>query len=185
MNNAPDFYKPWNQSNSNDSSARELTRLQRQMDTLFDEFFQKGVSQANSGMPTFAPKCDIEETDSHYVLSFDLPGLKKEDIQIELCGDQLCVSGERSEHNEERKKNLTRSERFYGSFTRSFMLPAGVKPDSIETDYKDGVLHVAIPKVEATKTQSIRVGESKPGFWEKLLGKKSETTEKKSSNKAA
>lgn len=151
---------------------RDLSRLQRQMDTLFDDYYRNSDTQS-SGLPMFSPKCDIEETETHYVLSFDLPGLKKEDINIELCGDQLCVSGERSEENEDRKKNRTRSERFYGSFTRSFMLPAGVSAESIETDYNDGVLHVAIPKVEVSTARSIKIVETKPGFWEKVLGKKS------------
>jgi len=139
---------------------RELARMQRQMDSWVT--------------PSFTPGYDVEETDAHYLMSFDLPGVKKEDIKIELLDGQLTVSGERKENREERNKGSAMTERFYGSFQRSFTLPAGVKPDQIETDYKDGVLRLAIPKIETAKAHQIKVEEGKAGFWDRLLGHKKE-----------
>jgi HSP20 family protein len=119
-------------------------------------------------------------------MSFDLPGVKRDDIKIDFKDGNLTVSGERKSETEKKEKSSYRSERFYGSFSRSFQLPAGVKPDQVEAHYADGVLRVTVPKAEAAKAQQIKIGEGKPGLWDKLLGtKKAEPTSRGSSEKAA
>jgi len=174
MSNLPSFWRDSSFSGSS-NPFRELTRMQRQMDTLFNDLWTNGaVGQESSMMSSFTPSCDVEETEAHYLMSFDLPGVKKEDIKVELRDGQLTVSGERNENREEKKKNRSTTERFHGSFQRSFTLPAGLKPEQIETEYKDGVLRIAVPKTEAVKTHQIKISEGKPGFWDKLLGHKKE-----------
>ena len=86
---------------------------------------------------------------------------------------------------EEKKKGNYRSERFYGSFERSFAVPNEVKAEDIATEYKDGVLRIAIPKCEALKPKQIKIGESKPGFFERLLKKDQKTIDVKDTHKVA
>lgn len=106
-----------------------------------------------------APACDISETADQFVLTFDAPGLKKEDIHIELTGRQLTVSGERKREEETQKGNTHRLERSFGAFSRSFDLPEGTNTEAVEANYDQGVLTVAIAKAEVGKTKKIQIGD--------------------------
>src|SRR3989344_4341040 len=117
---------------------RRIDQLQRQADWLFDSFQNESALPSAWGQDTFLPPCDVEETADHFIMSLDIPGMKKNDIKIELRNNVLTVSGERKEEKEEKKKGLFRSERFYGSFARSYALPEGVEADQIATEYSDG-----------------------------------------------
>jgi len=127
----------------------------------FDKFineFGVGPQQAeglNEG--TWSPKVDIYETDESYVLNAELPGLKKEDIQIDLNDNTLTLKGERKFEEKVEKDNYVRVERSYGSFTRSFVLSDNVNPENIKATYKDGVLEVTLPKKEEAKPKEIKV----------------------------
>ena len=135
----PKFLSPWA------SDFWEPTRL-------FDEVFG-GIENDN----ILAPAIDIEETDVEFLVSADLPGIKKEDISIESVNNQLSISAERKyENNEGRKQG--RTERFYGTYQRSFTLPAGVDAEKIQADYKGGVLTVHLPKGEKSKAKRIQIG---------------------------
>jgi HSP20 family protein len=188
MANFPSLFRPSSLLARSNDPFREMTRLQRQIDRMFDDFFTAWPEQTLTktlASPSFTPSYEVQDTDTHYVLSFDLPGVKKEDIKIELVGDQLHISGERKEEHEEKSKSRYQMERFYGSFDQTLSLPAGIKPEQIETEYRDGVLKVALPKVEAAKTQQIKIGEGKPGFFQKLLGQKKEETKEAPAGKVA
>jgi len=174
MKNLPDFFRRGSLSTGSDP-YRDMLRLQRQIERVFDDVWSgNGLETAIPATvaPAFTPSCDIDETDSHYLMSFDLPGVKKDDIKIDLKDGALTVSGERKSESERKDKNTFRSERFYGSFSRSFQLPAGVKPEQIEASYAEGVLRVAVPKAEIAKAEQIKVGEGKSSLWDKLLGHK-------------
>ncbi len=111
-----------------------------------------------AGTPAFKPSCDVTENETHYLMSFDLPGVKKEDIKIDVQDGVLTVSGERHDENEKKARNTFHSERFYGSFSRSFHLPAGAKPEHIQASYADGVLKVSVPKAELAKgAQQVKI----------------------------
>ncbi len=105
----------------------------------------------------FSPAADLEETETHFVLDFDLPGVKKEDIQIEVRDRNLHVSGERKFE----KKSKTHSERFAGKFERVWALPEGVEADKVEAAFSDGVLTVKVPKAEAAKPRVIKIQDGK------------------------
>lgn len=108
---------------------------------------------------TSFPPVDIQETDKNLLLNFDLPGVKKEDIKIEVDDDVLTVSGEKKEEEETDTKSSHRIERFYGSFERSFVLPRGVDPDTVKGDYENGVLRLEIPKSQVEKKpKTIEIG---------------------------
>lgn len=137
----------------------------------FDRLGATSRSPTRSGDVMLAPACDITETKEGYVLAFDVPGMKKEDIGIELSGRSLIISGEKKREDEYREGQVYRSERSYGKFTRTFELPEGVNADLIEASCEHGVLKIAVPKAEEKKARRIEVGESSKGFLSKLVGK--------------
>lgn len=106
------------------------------------------------------PACDIAETDDHFILTFDAPGVKKEDINIEVTGRTLTVSGERKREEQAQKGSSYRLERSFGTFSRSFELPEGTNTEAVEAGYEHGVLKVTVPKAELGKTRKIQIGES-------------------------
>ncbi len=158
------------------NAARTLGRMQHQLDRMFDNFFANDASTDLTALTerAFQPPCELQETDSHYLLSFELPGLAKQDIQVELLDHTLRVSGERKDERKSGKGEGLRTERYYGKLERSIVLPLTIKADSIETHFENGVLHVAVPKAEAIKPQKIAIGDGKSVLFNKLLGKAGE-----------
>ena len=177
--NLPSFFRPGALWARSESPFRELNRLQRQLDRMMEEWPFSEESWRPSAMAgaVMTPAVDVEETDTHYILSFDLPGIKKEDLKVELLNNELRVSGERKEEHEEKTKTRFQSERFQGNFFRSFSLPMEVKPEQIETHYSDGVLRIGVPKAEAAKSHLIQIAEGKQGLFQKLLGQTKKKTE--------
>jgi HSP20 family protein len=162
--------------------------LQRQVDRIFDSFLTSGfepmsnwpTTAALPAMPDLSVASDVRETDNHLVLSFDLPGIRPEDLDIEVNGNLLTISGERrdefgEEEGEGRQGREGRARaprgRFYGNFSRSFTLPQEVKPEDVEADFRHGVLHVAIPKVQSEQgSRRVQIGQSRSGIFDRLLG---------------
>jgi HSP20 family protein len=103
------------------------------------------------------PSIDIYEENNDVVVKAELPGMKKEDIDIELTEDVITLSGEKKKEEKVEKKNYYSIERSYGSFTRSFRLPADVKTDKADAQFKDGILEIKIPKTEEAKKRKIKV----------------------------
>lgn len=136
-----------------------LQQVQKRFEKMMQEF--ENDSMLTTHRNSFLPTCDVEEMDDHYLLTVDLPGVKKDDIRVELHSNTLTVSGERKSESREKRKNNCRSEREYGYFERSFRLPDEVNPEKISTEYQDGVLRVEIPKQE-TQSHRIKIGGSKP-----------------------
>lgn len=124
--------------------------VRRRMEKLFEDLSSPGTFTA-----------ETEETDREFKVTFDLPGVKKDDVHVEVVGNQLRISGERKEEKEVKDRSFYHSERFYGLFERSFSLPKNVKIDEIAADFKDGVLKIAIPKSEIPKTHQVKIGDSK------------------------
>ena len=103
------------------------------------------------------PAVDIKETKDAYIFQAELPGMNREDLDVELTGETLVISGKREEHHDETKEGFVRRERQYGMFKRMFRLEQPVAPDKIVAEYKDGVLNVTVPKTEAVKKHRISV----------------------------
>ena len=158
--------------NTNPTPFNDFARMQREMNQLFNDlgsFPALDLELYTPSLPVdFIPACDLNETDTHFVYSFDVPGMKKEDMKVELRGNTLTISGQRK--TEYKDKNG--SERYFGTFQRSFSIPSGIAAEQIETHYADGVLRIAVPKTEASKSHSIKIGETVTGLWDKLLGHK-------------
>lgn len=139
---------------------RELTSLQSEMNRLFSSFFEPSAARPAAGGETarrWSPAMDVVERDDHYVLRTDVPGVREEDIAVELDGNVLTVSGRRQAEHDEDRKGFHRVERVYGEFSRSLTVPDGVDADKIEASYDRGVLEVRVPKPEQAKPRRVAI----------------------------
>lgn len=121
---------------------------------ILDEFFNESL---NYRKDSFMPSVDISETEKEFEVSVALPGMKKEDINVDLENGRLSISGERKFENEENNKNYHRVESGFGSFSRSFQLPDTIDEDSIAAKYEDGVLNITIEKSEEKVKKQIKI----------------------------
>lgn len=106
---------------------------------------------------TSVPFLDISETDTAVEAKLDLPGVEAKEIEIQLNGNVVTISGERKEEKEEKEKTYHRVERRTGIFSRSFSLPCTVEEDEVAAEYHEGVLTITLPKTEVAKTRKIQV----------------------------
>ena len=137
---------------------RELNTLQSEMNRLFDTAFDAPRGGGNGGaMRRWMPAMDLVETDDHFVLRADLPGLGEDDVKIEVEDSTLTVSGERKAEHEERGEGFHRLERASGSFSRSLTLPKGVDAEAVTASFERGVLEVRVPKPEQRKPRRIEI----------------------------
>ena len=153
-------------------AARDPFTLLREMTSELDRVFEQPLGTAFR-WPSFraftppegvswAPQVDVFERDNRLVTKVDLPGLKKEDVKVEVTDGHLSISGERKSETEEEKDNVYRCERSYGSFYRVVPLPEGAKLEDVKATFTDGVLEVSVPlpaKVEA-KPRTVKIEEA-------------------------
>lgn len=121
---------------------------EKEVEKIFDGF-TKGHN--------FTPACEINETEKFYCIGLDVPGLRKEELDIEVKDDRLHISGERKNEERTDKNTVLRSERRYGKFSRVFTLPQHVNTEAIEARFENGVLDILIPKEEKTQTKKITI----------------------------
>jgi HSP20 family protein len=136
---------------------REVSRLRREMDRLWDDFFGPGRRALQPLVEEWVPAMDLSETADKVVVKAEVPGMEPKDIDISLSGDLLTIRGEKKSEREEKKENYHLVERSYGSFSRSVRLPAAVNADKIEARYEKGVLTITCPKKEKVKPKAIEV----------------------------
>jgi HSP20 family protein len=120
---------------------REVTSLQERMNQLFNDFFPEMNDPSSLTASWYSPKTDVYEDDDRIILDMELPGMREEDLKLTLEGNTLSISGERRMDKERKQDRYHRIERAYGSFSRTFTLPASVDPNSVEAKYEKGVLH--------------------------------------------
>jgi HSP20 family protein len=134
--------------------AHEITPFE-EMEKRFEDFFRRPFSMFGpSWLPRLkfpetgiiSPNVDIFEDGNDIVVKAEIPGMKKEDIEVNLTDDMITVSGEKRNEEKVEKKDYYRIERSYGSFTRSFRLPKDVQSDKAKATFKDGVLEIRVPK---------------------------------------
>jgi len=131
--------------------------MQREINRMFDSFFQNGDENFPLVATSWKPAVDIAEEDTAFVVKMELPGVAKEDVKITLEDGLLTVRGEKKEEKESKGTNYHRVERGYGAFQRSFTLPATVKGDKVEASFRDGILNIMLPKSEEAKPKEIEV----------------------------
>lgn len=158
------------------SWTRDFDQLFNEMDGMLVPF----RSTRNEGLKPMT--CDIHESESAYMLSLDIPGVSKEEIDVEFSGNHVTVSAERKQENTVKDVTTHRVERSFGVMQRTFALPEGVEADKIQANYENGVLYLAIPKAEAAKPKRIEISSGKSGFLQKIKEKALDTQAKKVSN---
>jgi HSP20 family protein len=137
--------------------GKGMMGLQDEMNLLLGDFFGVDKRGEETDFIRWAPRVDILEQDGGYELVADLPGLKKEDIKIEIQDNMLTLRGEKKLEEEKKDKSYRLCERYYGEFVRTFALPENVDRDGIVAGFKDGVLKLEIPKTEKVKPKQIEV----------------------------
>jgi len=138
------------------------SRLRGEMDRLFDEFFSGWPSAFNKAWAGetavgFSPDINLTETDEGFHLSADLPGLKKEDIEVEISEEIIVLKGERKEETKSSDECFYCHEASYGAFRREVPLPGRIIPEKSKANLKDGVLSIDLPKSEESKIKHVKV----------------------------
>ena len=143
------------------SESRPMMSM-RDFDRWFDEILPRPLTPffpriRISAEEEMMPNIDMYESNGDIVLKAELPGMKKEDIDITLSEGMITISGEKKKDEEIKRKDYYKLERSYGSFCRSFSLPAEVKSDKVKSSFKDGILEVHMPKSEKAKSKEVKV----------------------------
>lgn len=137
---------------------RNVTTLQDRINKLFDDSFPHQPARDDElAICDWRPMVDIYETENGVVLRVDLPGVKKEDVSVEIKENILTLKGDRAEDCDVRQENYLRRERCCGRFQRAFNLQHIVSPDKVKAKFKDGVLEVEIPKPEQEVVKKIKI----------------------------
>lgn len=150
-------------------SSMELGDLEGIFNSLWDA--------PSESLKSFEPECDIQETKDSYWLQMDAPGVRLEDLKIEVLGRELVIAGERQHKTKAEDAKVAHVERTFGHFQRRWSLPKTADADHIEASFEDGVLTVAIPKAAAEKARSISIRSGTTEFNEKIAAEEIQITE--------
>ena len=139
-------YNPW----------QEMSSLQRQLNHLFDDIVTP--SKWND-FPSLAkiPAAELTDREDALQLKLEVPGMEANDLDIQVTADSVSISGERKEESKSEEKGVTRSEFRYGKFSRVIPLPVEIQNSNVTAEYKDGILNLTLPKLEAEKTHVVKV----------------------------
>jgi HSP20 family protein len=130
----------------------------RDLEEQFSQFFRDFPMATGIGAESsWVPAVDLTETDDAYLLEADLPGMKREDIELTVIDDVITLKGERKEEKSEEQKGYRRVERSYGSFQRAFRVLGGVDTEKVDASFEEGVLKVSLPKRPESKPKAIEV----------------------------
>ncbi len=138
-------------------TPKELVETKQELGRFFEDFLRPLNELSLSNGSSWQPTANIAESKDAYEISLELPGLKKDDIEVNLENNTLTVIGKREEEKQEKSKEYHRIERRYGSFCRSFSLPTRVEAGKIHASYEDGLLEVTVPKAEEAKKKTVKV----------------------------
>ena len=131
------------------------------MSDRLNRIFSRPSAQTNENEPMmvadWVPSVDVNESDGEYQIRAEIPDVKKDDVKVTLEKSVLTIQGERKQEKEEKGRKYHRVERTYGSFIRSFALPDLVEEEKVKAEFKDGVLHLRLPKSEKAKPKAIEV----------------------------
>jgi HSP20 family protein len=125
--------------------------------TEFDRLFSTLFDRSTAGAGSWTPPMDLVEAEDHFLLRADLPGMREDDVNIEVRDNTLRISGERKAEHEQRERGWYRVERQFGKFSRALTLPEGINADTIEASFDHGVLEVRVPKPEERKPRRIEI----------------------------
>lgn len=135
----------------------EFEKVRREMDRIWDSFFEEKPVKRVRGRREWVPSLDISETKGELVVKVDLPGIDPKEMDISLNDDVLTIKGEKKQEKEEKEEGYHLVERNYGSFTRSIRLPKEVQSEKIKAVYKNGVLRITLPKSKEAMRKEIKI----------------------------
>jgi HSP20 family protein len=139
-------YGPW----------RDMLDLEERVNRMFGDLAPRRIRE-ESLIGSWEPAIDVYETDKDFVLKAELPEVEEKDVHLSMEGNILTIRGERRREEEGKEENYHRTERFYGSFCRSFALPDTVDRDKIKATFKGGVMKLNLPKKEVVKPKEIKI----------------------------
>lgn len=139
-------YNPW----------RDMLDLEERVNRMFGDLAPSRTRREDL-IGAWEPAVDVYETEKDFVLKAELPEVEEKDVHVSMEGNILTISGERRKEEEIKEENYHRTERFHGSFCRSFVLPDTVNRENIKATYKQGVMKLTLPKKEAVKPKEIKV----------------------------
>lgn len=132
--------------------------MSRFYNNLLDDFFMDPFFNTERSEPVhWAPRVEVEENEDEFIMSLELPGMKKKDIDISVKDNVITISGEKKERVHKKEAQTHLNEICYGKFSRSFQLPNNVNSDKIKGNWEDGILSVEIPKTEVAKPRKIEI----------------------------
>jgi HSP20 family protein len=135
---------------------RELSTLQNRVNSLFQDYGRNSQDELTAS-GSFIPAVDVYEDEHKVTLKLEVPGVKQEDLDVQVEKNTLTIRGERKFEKEEKEENFQRIERRYGSFSRSFTLPNTIDTESVNASYEHGVLKIELAKREEAKPKQIKV----------------------------
>ena len=139
-------YNPWS----------DLDSVQRQINRMFNDALPTAKYAGTNNYSRY-PAAELTETEESLILKLELPGMKLEDIEIEATAKSISLKGDRTSQVEAENQDKTRSEFRYGSFQRVFSLPVRIQNTEVKAEYKEGILHLTLPKAEAEKNKVVKV----------------------------
>jgi len=135
---------------------RELNTLQNRVNSLFQDYGRSNQEELTTS-GSFVPAVDVYDDEHKVILKLEVPGVKQEDLDVQVENQTLTVRGQRTFEKEEKEENFQRIERRYGSFSRSFTLPNTIDTQSVKADYENGILKIELAKREEAKPKQIKV----------------------------
>jgi HSP20 family protein len=135
----------------------EMLTLRDAMSRLLEDSFVRPSQSMARGMGQFAMPIDLRETDDQFIVEATLPGVKPEDIDVTVHGNQLQIQGEMKQEQEQKDERYHLRERRFGRFARTLALPTNIQADQVSCEYRDGMLKVTLPKAEAARPRRIQV----------------------------
>lgn len=146
------------------ASSMDMPRWERDMDRMMEDFLGRRAGSwwpqnwfPRHEMEVRAPALDVFEDKDDVVVEAELPGMDKEDIEVNLTDNLLTIRGEKKKEEAVQEENYYRSERSYGSFVRKIELPTAVHSDRVKATFKNGILEVRVPKTEEARAKEIKV----------------------------
>jgi HSP20 family protein len=160
--NRRELRRPWG---SEWSPFRALHRMADEMDRMIEDagFSRRGARsfwREGESSDIWAPQVEVFQRNNELTVRADLPGLKRDDIKVDITDNEICIQGERKHEHAEERDGYYRSERGYGSFSRTIPLPEGAMTDQAKAKFKDGVLEVTMPAPPASKGRRLEISEA-------------------------
>ncbi len=149
---------PWRPRETWWDPFRDLEAIQNEMNKMFNSSLVRWVDRDVGLLEgAWSPAIDIYDSKDNVMVKADIPGMKKDEIEVSVHGDTLIIKGEKKQEKEVKEKDYVRTERFYGSFNRAISLPAAVDASKVNATYKNGVLELVLPKKEESKPKQLKI----------------------------